>query len=65
MVGGLVLALTNEDVSGLADWCALVVPNRDSYCANLPICGGAIRQVQPIGYLYRMSSWDVLKSYPR
>jgi hypothetical protein len=24
----LVLALTDEDASGLADWCALVVPNR-------------------------------------
>jgi hypothetical protein len=54
---------TRED---LADWMSTgasrlakavsAVLKRDSYCANLPIYGGAVRQVQPICHLNRMSS---------
>jgi hypothetical protein len=65
---GCALALTLADscASGLADWMSTgasrlakavsAVPNRDSYYANLPICGGVFRQVQPICYLHQMSS---------
>jgi hypothetical protein len=65
-VGAWVLALTDSYASGLADWrstgasclakAVSAVLKRDSYCANLPICGGAFRQVQPICHLDRMSS---------
>jgi hypothetical protein len=65
-VGALALALADSCALGLTDWmftgasrlakAVSAVPNRDSYCANLPIRGGAFRQVQPICHLNRMSS---------
>jgi hypothetical protein len=52
LVGALALALADSCASGLADWMSTgasrlakvvsAVPNRDSYCANLPICGGGV-----------------------
>jgi hypothetical protein len=66
LVGALALALADSCASGLADWMSTgasrlaktvsAMPNRDSYYANLPICGGVARQVQPICHLNRMSS---------
>jgi hypothetical protein len=66
LVGALALALADSCALGLADWMSTgasrlakavsAVPNRDSYCVNLPICGGVFQQVQPICHLNRMSS---------
>jgi hypothetical protein len=66
LFGALALALADSCALGLADWMSTgasrlakavsAVPNRGSYCAGLPICGGVFRQVQPICHLNRMSS---------
>jgi hypothetical protein len=66
LVGALALALADSCALGLADRMSTgasrlakavsAVPNRDPYCANLPICGGVSWQVQPICHVNRMSS---------